>query len=118
MTYLLSALGAYLLAALVFAWAVGALAVREWLYQAFIACDQLANVLLTPWRAGAWADETMSSRTYRMWRDDKPWGRVMLPVIDWLFSWQELPPGAQGHCHAAWMKEGHRAHVPPELRDA
>jgi hypothetical protein len=90
---------------------------RHWFYQLFIAVDQLLNVLVTPLQGGAWADETLSSRAYRMDRDGKPWGRVMRPVIDWLFGWQTLPAGAQGHCHAAWLKEGLRMHVPPEMRD-
>lgn len=91
---------------------------RHWFYQLFIAIDQLLNVLVTPLMGGAWADETLSSRAYRMDRDGKLWGRFWRPVIDWLFAWQELPPGAQGHCHAAYLKEGLRIHVPPEMRDA
>lgn len=89
---------------------------RHWFYQLFIAVDQLLNILVTPLQGGAWADETLSSRAYRMDREGKLWGRFWRPVIDWLFGWQTLPEGASGHCHAAYLKEGLRIHVPPELR--
>lgn len=89
---------------------------KHWAVQLFIACDQLLNVLVTPLGAGAWADETLSCRAYRMWRDGKPWGRIWMPVIDFLFSWQALPPGAIGHCHGAYLKERQRYNLPPEMR--
>ena len=38
-----------------------------------------------------------------MWRDGKPWGRFWMPVIDFLFAWQKLSPGAIGHCHCAYL---------------
>ena len=89
---------------------------KHWLIQLFIAVDQLLNVLVTPFSVGAWADETLSCRAYRMWRDGKPWGRIFMPVIDFLFAWQELPPGALGHCHGAYIKERQRYNLPPEMR--
>lgn len=89
---------------------------KHWLLQLFIAFDQLLNVLITPGHRGTWADETMSCRAYRMWRDRKPWGRLMMPVIDWLFAWQALPEGAIGHCHGAYLKERQRYNAPPEMR--
>ena len=92
------------------------LAPLQWGTQLFIAVDQLLNVLVTPLHEGAWADETLSCRAYRMWRDDKPWGRLMMPVIDWLFGWQTLPPGAIGHCHGAYIKELARYNMPAEMR--
>jgi hypothetical protein len=89
------------------------LAPRHWLYQLFIAVDQLINVLCTPLQSGAWADETMSSRAWRMELAGKPWGRVMRPVIDWLFAWRALPGG---HCRRAYERERERMHCPPEAR--
>ena len=86
---------------------------KSWFYQLFIAVDQLANVLITPLQAGAYADETMSSRAYRMDRDGKPWGRVLRPCIDLLFAWQRAPGG---HCRAAYFKERGRLQLPPEMR--
>ena len=89
---------------------------KHWFLQLFIVVDQLLNVLVTPLHAGAWADETLSCRAYRMWRDGKPWGRVWMPVIDFLFIWQTLPEGAIGHCHGAYLKERQRYNLPPEMR--
>lgn len=89
---------------------------KHWLTQLFIAVDQLLNVLITPFSSGAWADETLSCRAYRMWRDGKPWGRIWMPVIDFLFKWQKLRPEALGHCHNAYLKERERYNSPPELR--
>lgn len=85
--------------------------IKGWLYQLFIACDQLVNVLITPLQSGAYADETMSARAYRMDRDGKPWGRILRPVIDFLFRWQ-----TDEHCRKAYEKERQRIHLPPEMR--
>lgn len=87
---------------------------RHWCWQLGIAIDQLCNVLITPLQRGAWADETMSARAWRMDRAGKPWGRVLRPVIDALFSWQRAPGG---HCYRAYERELARVHLPPELRD-
>lgn len=95
----------------------GQFAFKHWLLQFFIGVlDQGANVLLTPFHRGTWADETLSCRAYRAYKDGRRWGRVWMPVIDWLFSWQTLPPGAIGHCHSAFIKERARYNSPPEAR--
>lgn len=86
---------------------------KPWIYQLLIAIDQLLNVLITPLQAGAWADETMSARAYRMHRDGKPWGRILRPVIDWLFAWQAAEGG---HCRRAYERERERFHQAPEYR--
>jgi hypothetical protein len=88
----------------------------QWAVQVFIAVDQLANVLVTPFHKGAWADETLSSRSYRAWKDGRVFGKVSMPLIDLLFFWQEVYPGAIGHCHGAYLKERARYNLPPELR--
>ena len=85
--------------------------VKAWFYELFIALDQLLNVLITPLQGGAYADETMSSRAYRMHRDGKPWGRLLMPVIDLLFRWQVAE-----HCRHAYEKERARVQLPPEFR--
>lgn len=108
--------------------AVGA-AVKLWAdfkhmaVQTFISLDQTANVLLSwlsPWAwRGAWADETLSCRCYRAWRDGAVMGRVFMPPIDWVFRVifrQKLPPGAIGHCHGAYIKERAKYNHPPEMR--
>jgi hypothetical protein len=90
------------------------------LTQLAISLDQAANNLLSLFLPGAWsgswADETLSSRAYRAWRDGKVLGRVFMPAIDFLFRWQSLPPGAIGHCHGAYLKERTRYNMPPEMR--
>lgn len=84
--------------------------IRGWLYQFVIAFDQLLNVSVTPFQGGAWADETLSSRAYRMDQKGRPWGRLMRPLIDTLFFWQHQ------HCRQAYEKERSRLHIPPEMR--
>ena len=90
--------------------------VGHWFIQLFIAIDQLLNVLVTPFASGAWADETLSCRAYRMWRAGKPWGMVWMPVIDLLFFWQTVRPHAMGHCHNAYLSERERYNLPAEMR--
>lgn len=72
------------------------------LLQVAIALDQLLNTLF-----GGYADETLSSRAYRMRRDGKPWPER---VINGLFFWQE------DHCYEAYMSEVKRRQYPPEFR--
>lgn len=90
------------------------------LLQLTIVANQAANIILslpfpTAWR-GAWADETMSSRTYRASRDGKLTGRILRPLIDALFFWQNPPHGIEGHCHWAYEKEKAKYNHPPEMR--
>lgn len=97
------------------------MSLRHLLRQTLISLDQTANVLLSwlsPWAwRGAWADETLSCRAYRAWRDGAPFGRLAMPAIDLLFRWQPLPAGAIGHCHGAYLKERQRYNLTPEMRD-
>jgi len=84
---------------------------RQWFWQLLIALDQLANVLITPGSDAAWADETMSSRAFRMWVKGKPWGLIFKPTIDFLFRWQSA-----NHCEEAYRSERQRLYSPPEMR--
>lgn len=115
MSALLAGLGLWLLLGALVAVATGTWSVKAWLYQLFIAVDQLFNVLVTPWHSGAWADETLSARAWRAQLAGRRWARITVPVIDWLFSWQKAPGG---HCRRAYERESLRMHVPPELRSA
>lgn len=73
--------------------------------QILIAFDQLLNTLIP----GGWADETISSRSYRWSRSGtRHWPRKS---IDALFFWQT------DHCKQAYESELRRWHMPPELRD-
>lgn len=88
--------------------------------QFLISLDQAANTFISlffpPAWKGSWADETLSCRTYRAWKDGKVLGKFWMPVIDFLFAWQPLPEGAIGHCHGAYLKEMSRYNHPPEMR--
>lgn len=86
---------------------------RGWLLQLFLVLDQALNVLCTPFHLGAWADETMSARAWRAYRDGRLWGRYAKPVIDWIFAWQRAEGG---HCRRAYERERERMHSPPEVR--
>jgi hypothetical protein len=106
-----SALLLWVLLGAVVAALTGQLHVRRWLHQAFLAVDQLCNVLATPMHGGAWADETLSARAYRAHSAGRLWGRVCMPVIDLLFMWQ-----GPRHCERAYIAERERLHAPPEAR--
>jgi hypothetical protein len=69
-----------------------------------IALDQLLNVLL-----GGWADETLSSRAYRMDGLKRRW-TLARRAIDALFFWQPQ------HCWQAYHAERARRQMPPALR--
>lgn len=68
-----------------------------------VAVDQLLNAVLH-----GWADETLSSRCYRLRRD----GNISWPanVIDTLFFWEKA------HCKSSYESEQERRHLPPEFR--
>jgi hypothetical protein len=84
--------------------------VKHWLWQLVIGIDQLANMLITPFSPEAWADETMSSRVWRMEQAGKWWGRALRPCIDKLFFFDPQ------HCYTSFIAERQRAHCPPETR--
>ena len=77
---------------------------KTYIINVLIALDQLVNALV-----GGWPDETLSSYSYRIHRDGKPWGFLM-KVIDRLFWWQP------NHCYTAYLLEQSRRQFPPELR--
>lgn len=72
----------------------------------------------------AFADETLSARTWRAARRGKRMGLMFRPVIDLLFSWQHVDPTIKdehdvivpGHCQRAYLKERLRRGLPPEYR--
>lgn len=93
-------------------------ALKHWLLQVGIALDQVLNAVV-----GGWADETMSCHLYRLHRDCKPWGFLMVPVDRVFALWQPVTEKdatgapALGHCHQAYIKERRRYNFPPEMRD-
>lgn len=81
---------------------------RFFVWQLLLAIDQLLNVLLF-----GWADETLSSRAYRMsMRTDGIFGwrwRVCATLINGLFF-------DRNHCHDAYLSERDNLQLPPEFR--
>ena len=79
--------------------------------QIFIALDQLANVLTSPFSKQTWADETLSSRCGRLGHRNpyKFWKKI----IDAVFE----PFQGPDHCVKAYYKEMTRYHFPPEMRE-
>jgi hypothetical protein len=75
----------------------------NYFYQLWIAADQAANALL-----GGWADETISSRSYR--QRHKPRWAIAYKLINALFFWQN------DHCRGAYNQEKIRSHTAPEFR--
>jgi hypothetical protein len=67
---------------------------KEWVYQVTIALDQQANAIL-----GGSADETMSSRCFRL--DHIPTYRVLEKMVNVLFR----PFQGPDHCKHAYEKE-------------
>lgn len=72
--------------------------------QVLIAVDQTCNALL-----GGWADETLSSRSFRLQHKNVVWKLARI-VIDSLFFWEE------NHCEESYASEIMRAQLPPEFR--
>lgn len=69
-----------------------------------IALDQLLNTFLA-----GYADETVSSRAYRMDGKKRRW-TIARTVIDGLFFWEP------DHCRQAYLSEQQRRQLPPEFR--
>ena len=81
---------------------------KTYIINILIAIDQLGTTLI-----GGYPDETISSFMYRMDNKNRISGRILRPIIDWLFSWQGLQGG---HCYHAYLYERRRADSPPEMR--
>jgi hypothetical protein len=67
---------------------------KEWIYQVAIAADQFVNAFFN-----GKADETMSSRCYRL-HDRQPY-KSYEKIIDAIF----YPFQGPGHCHGAYQSE-------------
>ena len=74
-----------------------------YLFEIGLGLTRLGNALL-----GGHADESMSSRAWRAEGNDKPWGRITRPFIDWL--WRLF--GQHDHCSNAYWYERHKAPLP------
>lgn len=81
---------------------------RKWWLQVLIALDQLFNALL-----GGYADETLSSRSYRgakLANNPKLKWQISRSVIDSIFFWEE------NHCQKAYESEVNRRQYPSEFQ--
>lgn len=74
--------------------------------QSIVAFNQFINAFFL----GGWADETMSSRAYRMEKEGKPWG-ILRQVIDFVCFWEKE------HCKTAFLYEQERRHSHPSHRE-
>jgi len=94
-------------------------------------CNVLMGVLMLLWALvtgqegeGSFSGETLSARAGRAHINGKAFGRLLVPVIDWLFAWQShdlvLPDGSTlthpSHCHRAFLKKYHKLDMPSEYR--
>jgi hypothetical protein len=75
----------------------------RWLYQVGLALTRLGNALL-----GGLAEESMSSRAWRMESARKPWGRIARPLVDLFFT----AFGRHEHCFSAYINERDKAPLP------
>ena len=83
---------------------------RAYFEQIFLAIDQLVNALIPPLDGTiSYADETLSARSYRAWRDGKILGRLTMRPINLLFFWQ-----GPDHCKNAYTKEFDRMFHGPD----
>lgn len=75
---------------------------KWWRHQVLVAYDQLVNTFFM-----GWADESISSRCYRLSLNGNDYGRS---IIDRIFFWEEE------HCRQSYESEKERLQLPPELR--
>jgi hypothetical protein len=76
------------------------------LKQVAIAIDQFINTIL-----GGWADETLSSRVWRLSLRRAGMWELLRRLIDAMFFWEN------DHCEASYRSEQRRHQLPPEFRD-
>jgi hypothetical protein len=89
-------------------WPAWSLPFMRYGHHLFIAVDQVVTAL-----CGGYPDETVSSYLYRLHRQGKIAGRLLMPVVDWV--WYLVFRQAK-HCYQAYLAERSRYHLPPELR--
>ena len=75
----------------------------KYLKQILIALDQLLNTIFR-----GYADETLSARAYRHYRDgDRKWPKVLIDTLLWF---------DKDHCEESYNSEIERRQLPPEYR--
>lgn len=66
------------------------------------------------------SDETISAHLWRSHQKGRLWGRVLMPIVDLVFSWWQRDEQGQrvfDHCRQAFEKEKRLAYLPAEYRD-
>jgi hypothetical protein len=81
-------------------------AIKFWFFQVALAFDQFCNAVF-----GGWADESISSRAWRLSAGSHGWA-CLRACIDTIFR----AFGQRDHCFEAWTSERMRTQLPPELR--
>ena len=80
---------------------------KQWLYNLLIAIDQIINTIFL-----GHPDETLSSRAYRLHRDNV--SKIPCILIDTLFFWDR--EDNKKHCELSYISEQKRMQLPPEFR--
>ncbi len=81
---------------------------KQWLHNSLIAFDQLINAVFFLGHP----DETLSSRSYRLYRDGV--SKIPCILIDTLFFWDR--EDGNKHCELSYISEQERMQLPPEFR--
>lgn len=82
--------------------------ILKYILNILVGIDQLFTTLI-----GGYPDETLSSYAYRLDNKNKLLGQIFRPIIDFLFSWENVQGG---HCYNAYLAERKRVNLPPDLR--
>ena len=85
------------------------MSLRQRILNILIALDQLAWVVLTLGKGSP--DETISAAAWRMEQQGKLAGRILRPLIDFLFS-----PLERDHCRLSAESEQKQAQLPDYYR--
>ena len=85
------------------------MSLRQRILNILIALDQLAWVVLTLGKGSP--DETISAAAWRMEQQGKLAGRILRPLIDFLFS-----PLERDHCRLSFESEVRGAQLPDYYR--
>ena len=87
---------------------------KKYIKQLAIAIDQFVNTLCF-----GYADETISSRVYRLSIKGKQWYyKAPANIVNYLFFWDKVKTDKkiQYHCELSYLYEKERMHFPPEMR--
>lgn len=86
---------------------------KDRLLNILVAIDQLVWCVCT--LGAGYPDETISAAAYRMELQHKRFGKIVRPVIDWLFIFFS---GQKQHCFKSWVAEIQRTHLPLGYRQS